>query len=259
MDVMKIQKNESRTELAVSLVFITILFGAAFIIDTIAPRGFLSWFLYLAILFYVSLKLSKYFIIFFLFLSITLTVWGYFLSPPGIAAELALINRCVGILVLWMAGTLLFYQSKEKESKEEIEQLFKVVLDKAACGIAFLDTDGFINSSNKMFGQILGYDSKKLMGKNIQDLTHPNYIKEFNDVKEKIFFGLLKSDFLEEKLIKQDGNSIRVNLTLSIIQNNRGKPKSFIASIEDLETGKNVIERKPFAENKEPLTHFRLY
>jgi PAS domain S-box-containing protein len=252
---MKTKVDESFGELLIPLIIIIITFSAAFILDTISSVGYLSWFFYLAIVFYVSLKLSKYFIIFFIAISIVLTILGYFLSPSGIAAELALINRSVGVLILWMAGTLLFYQSKERESKEETAQMLKIILDQTTCGIAFLDTDGFINSCNKKLGYILGYDSKKLINKNIKDFTHPNYIKVFNEVREKIFLGLLKSDFLEEKLIMKDGTSVSVNLTLSVVQNNRGKPKSFIAVIENLEIGKKEISKNQFAED----TNFDLY
>ena len=84
------------------------------------------------------------------FISVLLIVLGYFISPAGIAPGFAVINRMIGILIIWMVTSLLYKQVKVNEQKNEIEKQFSVLLNEmSTTGIIYFDTDGKITVSNK--------------------------------------------------------------------------------------------------------------
>ena len=238
--------SENRTDLQVMipLIIITLICSAILFIDSITPRGFLDWFFYLPVIIFAAVKFPKPYIVAFGVVSFLLTIAGFFLSPPGISIEIAVINRVIGLLVIWMTASLLYNQAKERESKEEIKQQFKIVLDKISTGIAYFDTNGSIIMVNKEFARILGYEPDELFAKNILEFTHPDYRKEFLEIKEKMVLDLVKPDYLIGKLIKKDGSEVLANVSLNIIDDSSSK--CFIAFIIENPGEKNEEEDKIF-------------
>ncbi len=238
------EKNRTDLQVMIPLIIITLICSSILFIDSITPRGFLDWFFYLPVIIFAAVKFSKPYIVAFGVIAFLLTIAGFFLSPAGISIEIAAINRIIGLLVIWMTASLLYNQAKEKESKEEIIQQFKIVLDKMPTGIAYFDTNGSIIMVNKKFERILGYEPDELFTKNILEFTHPDYRKEFLEMKERMILDLLKPGYLTGKLIKKDGNEVSANISLNIIDDSSSK--CFIAFILENPDEKNKEEDKIF-------------
>ncbi len=230
--MIKNNRHSGKLVIVISVIVFNILI---FIIDAITPRGYLDWFFYLAVIFYTATKLPKYYIIIFGTASIILSVGGFFLSPPGISTNIAIINRSIGILILWMTTALLYNRNKDMESAEEIKQQLKIVIDKISSGVIYFDSDGGMKMVNKNFTDFLGYQPGDLLNKNILGLVHPDYRKEFLETKEKIILGLLKRDYIEAIMLKKNGEVILVNISLNISKGIPDNSKTFIAFIEDAE------------------------
>lgn len=247
------RKNKVGSDLIMLLFLIVIITSVIFFVDTYTPRGYLEWFLYLPIIFYISLKLPKHYITIFGFIIISLTVVGYFLSPPGITIKVAIVNRIAGVLILWMTATLLYNQNKERETVEEIKQQFKIVLDKISAGVAYFGIDGEILMANKKFADILGCTSYELLNKNILEFTHPDYVTEFLQTKEKIILGLLETDFLITKLIKKNKQVVWANVSLNIVEDFSYNSKCFIVFIHDVKEMREEESIIDLLKNKEIL------
>ena len=137
------EKSKNNHELTFTLVFLLILVSAIFIIDVLTPKGYLDWFSYLVVIFYASLKFSRRYLVIIGFISVLLIVLGYFISPAGLVPGFAVINRMIGILIIWMVTSLLYKQVKVNEQKNEIEKQFSVLLNEmSTTGIIYFDTDG---------------------------------------------------------------------------------------------------------------------
>ena len=79
-----------------------------FVLDLMTPLGFAIWILYI-----LPILLTRWSSFRFLTASVAgactaLIIFGYFNSPPGIDPEIALLNRLLGILMLWTTALLLW-------------------------------------------------------------------------------------------------------------------------------------------------------
>lgn len=224
------KKSKNNHELTFTLVILFILVSAIFIIDVLTPKGYLDWFSYLVVIFYASLKFSRKYLVIIGFISVLLIVLGYFISPAGIAPGFAVINRMIGILIIWMVTSLLYKQVKVNEQKNEIEKQFSVLLNEmSTTGIIYFDTDGKITVSNKKFANILGYTMEEIKGKNILEFIHPDCRGSFLISREKLYFNFQNSDYFEGKLIKKNKGIASVNVVLNITQNLSDNSKFFTA------------------------------
>jgi hypothetical protein len=80
-----------------------------FVLDLMTPLGIAIWILYI-----VPVGLTRWSSFRSLTASVTgactaLIIVGYFNSPPGIDPEIAVINRLLGILMLWMTALFLWF------------------------------------------------------------------------------------------------------------------------------------------------------
>ena len=240
-------KNDiNNFELILMLAFITIITAAVFIVDIVTPKGYLNWFFYLVIIYYASFKLPKKYLVILGYAVAALNVIGYFLSSEGISPEIAIINRIIGILIIWMITALLYKQNKEHELKEEIEHQFRLFLNKISrTGIVYFDLDGKITVFNKKFAVILGYPPEELSGRNIMEFIHPNYRKEFLICKEKIYLHLQEPGTLEEKIIKNNKKIASVNVRLNITQDSFSDSRYFIAYFREIKEKKSMENNSP--------------
>jgi PAS domain S-box-containing protein len=232
--------------------------GIVFLIDTFTPKGYLDWFLYIPVIIYASLALPKKNTIMLTLFSILLTAAGYFSSPAGIAPQLAVTNRIIGILILWMTSALFLHHNKEREYTEEFERQFKAVLDKMDRGITYLHINDIIILTNRKLEKLLGFQGEELVNKNILDLIHPEDKLEFVETKEKIISNLLRSDTLNIRLLNKNGDPVRVNLLLNRLQNDFSDSRYLIAFIQELSDSKKKLARNRIAvmETENMLNNF---
>lgn len=225
-------------EIILNSAFLTIVATVVFMIGYIAPKEYLSWFFYIVIIFYVSFKFPKKFLAIFGYSFVVLTAVGFFLSPEKGYTQVAVANRIIGILLIWMITSILYKQSKERELKEEIEKQFSSFLNRISTkGIIYFDTDGNIKVANTKFASILGYRVDDLINKNLLQFTHPDYKRDFLLFKEKLCLNLQKSVFLEEKLIKKNNEAVSVAVELKITSNISNDSRYLVAYY-------NLIERE---------------
>ena len=243
-------------KILVSVLFIVIISAIIFFIDTITPKGYLDWFLFLAVILYAATKLPRYYIVIFGSTSILLSIAGFYLSPSGISTEVAVINRAIGILILWVTTFFLFNQNKDKESINGITQQLKAAIDNMSSGVVYFNIDGWIEMLNKNFAHILGYEPDEMLNKNIHEFTHPDYKKEFLETKEKIILGLLNRDFMQAIFVKKNGEAVLVNISLNITQGISNTSKTFIAFVQDNKRSKrkekNIIKERELLLKKIP-------
>ena len=225
-------------EIIITSVFLTIVTAGVFVIDYMTPKEFLSWFFYIVIIFYASFKFPKKYLVVFGSFYAVLTALGLFLTPAEGYSQIAVINRIIGILLIWMITSVLYKQSKERELKEGIEKQLGSFLNKIpAAGIIYFNTDGDIKVANKKFADILGYTAENLINKNLMQFIHPDYRKDFLLFKEKLCLNLQRSAFLEGKLIKKNNEAVSVTLELKITSNISNDSRYLTACC-------NLIDRK---------------
>ena len=109
---------------------IFVLAGGEFLMDIITPLGVADWVFY-----FIPLLLSVYvgdrdfpYVLAVLLSSLTLA--GYYLSPPGIDPQLAMIGRQTGISTMWILSLVI---SRRKQAEEVLRQSDRALVTISEC------------------------------------------------------------------------------------------------------------------------------
>lgn len=138
---------------------------------------------------------------------------------------------------------LLFEISERKLTEKELiesEQRFRTTFEQAAVGIAHLDPDGnFIRINNK-FCDIIGYQCYQILNMKLQEITHYYDIEDLLSLIKKILSKYIDSGSMELRCIRKDETAIWLNITISLLCSEDGKPKYFIVVAEDINDRKKA-------------------
>ena len=132
-------------------------------------------------------------------------------------------------------------RKKTEEALRESEQRFRNIFEQGSLGIAILGLDYRWVAVNGKLSEIVGYTEDELAKLTFLDITHPEDIEADVSYAEKLVRGEIPSYTMEKRYIRKNGETIWINLTGSIIQDEQGKPLYFLSMIEDI-TGRRHSE-----------------
>ncbi|WP_462251284.1 sensor histidine kinase [Ekhidna sp.] len=90
-------------------------------------------------------------------------------------------------------------------------------------GISLISQKGIYLDVNQNFAELLGYESKDdLVGKSIQEVTHPDDFEMDRQMTEKIFSGDINTFELDKRFIKKNGDVTWLKLHASTFQGEFG-------------------------------------
>jgi len=124
----------------------------------------------------------------------------------------------------------------------ESEERFRAIFDRAPSGIVVVDLSGRFIQVNEGFAEILGYTREELQARSFQEITHPDDLPESLALKEDLLAGKLDKHRYEKRYIRKDGRIVWVDITVSQIHDSSGKPKYFVAVVDDITERKQVEE-----------------
>ncbi|MEO8252983.1 MAG: PAS domain S-box protein [Flavobacterium sp.] len=136
---------------------------------------------------------------------------------------------------------LLIEKQNEKILKNEIK--FKSIFDQAALGITYIDCyTGKFSEVNKKFCDLLGYTNEEFKQMNLEDITHPDDIKNSIFFLEKLYKNEIKEYTIEKRYISKSGDIIWVKITVSSLWKAGEIPSNNVVIIEDISKRKNIDE-----------------
>lgn len=177
-------------------------------------------------------NLGTYIPLFLIAIAYISQIWGYNHLHSN---YLILLDYGVGILVFLVIvrqiialkeNKSLYGAAKEEISKREIvekelqksEKKYREIVENANEGIISMDLDGLITFVNHRFAEMIGYEEKELLGRNILSLVDDESFKIVKECSINIRTG--KKSQNELKFIKKDGKSIHVLNNVSSIRDN---------------------------------------
>ncbi len=162
---------------------------------------------------------------------------------PFLAEERNLINSLAEMLKIYMDKKLV------EDALQESEERFRTTFEQAAVGITHVGLDGRFIRANRKFCDIIGYDSKEVIGKQFQDITCRYDVEMEAEFKDKLLQGRIHTYTIEKRDIRQDGTPVWVNQTVSLVRGPSGEPAYFIFIMED------ISDRKRAEQERKKLLH----
>src|SRR6185295_15078575 len=96
-------------------------------------------------------------------------------------------------------------REQAEERSKETERRFRETFEQAAVGITRVDLNGVLVDFNQKFCDMLGYTRDELLGKAIQDITHPGDYGQGSQYRAQLVQGAAKSRSGEKRFLRKDG------------------------------------------------------
>ncbi|MTK11551.1 MAG: PAS domain S-box protein [Clostridiaceae bacterium] len=154
-----------------------------------------------------------------------------------------------GLLEKSYKNNIIFEEQKKIEKVvKESEKFYKSIFELSGVGIAEVSPDGIFSMINKPFCKITGYSEEELKEKSFKDITYPEDIDADLNYVNDLLADKIDGYNMEKRYIRKDGSVIWVNLTVSLVRDNK-RPKYFVSVINDItDNKKNEIELKKQAQ-----------
>lgn len=143
-------------------------------------------------------------------------------------------------------ASLLRLRARQTENQQLVERLrrseeqFRGLFEQAAVGICVVGPDGRLLRVNDKLCSITGRTAEELLKYELRDLSHPEERAEHESQVGKLLLGGVSEVSLDQRLLRPDGDTIWVTVTLSIQWDAGGRIQSLIGVVEDIDARKRA-------------------
>ncbi len=123
---------------------------------------------------------------------------------------------------------------KTESALRESEERFRKIYEHMETGVAQVGLDFRIKSANNAYCRMLGYTEEELIGKTLQDITHPEIIQENMEKQRALREGKIDHYRLEKSFIHKLGHTVYGIMDANLIRDNNGNPLYFMGSVTDI-------------------------
>ena len=145
-------------------------------------------------------------------------------------------------------------QHKVQVALEDSDRKYRSVFNQAAVGIARVAPDGSWLECNDKICNIVGYPRKELLALTSQDITHPDDLEKDVALVGEILAGKRNTYSMEKRYFRKSGEIIWVNLTVSLVRDQRDEPLYFISVIDDIDDKKRDQIQLKYVAGHDALT-----
>lgn len=196
------------------------------------------------------------------------TIMGYgpFVVRHGIQENLLLLQIFISILSI----TFLIFSALVEQTEDEAgmidksERRFRSLIEKSWEVVVLVDGNGTIAYSSPSIKRVLGYDPDELLGTNGFSIIYKDDRPESQKILGKLSKSFGKSEVLENRLIRKDGNTIWAQAIGTNLLNDESV-KAIVINFRDISEHKKLDEaRTEFVsmaahELRGPLANIRWY
>ena len=125
-------------------------------------------------------------------------------------------------------------------SLEAAEARYRAVFNQAAMGVGRVAPDGRFLEVNDRFCAITRYSREQLLARNFQEITHPDDLDTDVAEVERVLSGAIATYTLEKRYLSPAGETIWIDLTVSLVRTATGEPDYFVSIIEDIAARKQA-------------------
>jgi PAS domain S-box-containing protein len=142
---------------------------------------------------------------------------------------------------------------------ESNEQNFRQLFEEAPIGMAVVGLDSRYDQVNARLCNMLGYLEEELTSRTPSEITYRDDVDQDRQLTERLLSGTARTS-VEKRYVRKDGEIIWASRTVCLMRDKRGKPRHYLAMVEDitqrkkdavaLEEAKNEAERANRAKDK---------
>lgn len=136
--------------------------------------------------------------------------------------------------LLARVGGLLADRGRSRSKLQASNERFRATFEQAAVGIAHVSPEGRWLRVNQRLCDIVGYTREELLVRSFQDITHLDDLDTDQELIKRVLSNEIATYNLEKRYLKKGGELIWINLTVSLVRNDRGEPDYFISVVEDI-------------------------
>jgi PAS domain S-box-containing protein len=148
-------------------------------------------------------------------------------------------------------------RKRVEKALSENEERFRTAFEFAPMGVSLVRIDGSFIQVNTALCKMLGYSKKELLSKNFYDISHPDDIEESKTMVKKTTNGSGLLHGFEKRYIRKDGKTIWVEISSSLLRDDKKQPLYFIVQTVDIterkRTEEELIKAKEKAEESDML------
>ncbi|WP_036307529.1 diguanylate cyclase domain-containing protein [Methylophilus sp. 5] len=127
-----------------------------------------------------------------------------------------------------------------KRSIQSSESKFKTLFENAAIGISMVKPNGSWLEVNEELCRIVGYSKQALSALTFQDITFPVDLNTDLNLLDQLVAGKLDRYQLEKRYVKQSGEPVWVELTVTKQLTANGDLDYFVAIVKDIQSAKET-------------------
>ena len=144
-------------------------------------------------------------------------------------------------------------ETERKQAEEtlgESEEKFSSFFHSASIGMVMTGFDGRFMRVNEALCDMLGYSKHELLGKTINDITHPEDIPLGKKNIKRVFSGETEFFQMEKRYLSADGTILWGVVSVSSVRDASGKPQHMIAQVQDITERKQAEDALRESEEK---------
>jgi diguanylate cyclase (GGDEF)-like protein/PAS domain S-box-containing protein len=141
-----------------------------------------------------------------------------------------------------------------EESLRAAEERFRCAFDEARIGMMILDLGSRYERVNDAFCAIVGHSQEQLIGLAREHVTHPDDVAADVAAVEMLLAGQATSHMCEKRYIHANGHPVWAALNLMLIRDPHGRPRHFIAQVQDITQRRSHERQLQHMADHDPLT-----
>ncbi len=123
----------------------------------------------------------------------------------------------------------------------ESEQRFRLAMADAPIGMVLVDLDGHAVEVNKRLCELLDRPREALVGCPFQEVTHPDDLDADLAYLKQLLAGEITHYEMEKRYLRPSGAVVSALLGVSLLRDDEGEPRYFIAQIVDMTDRKRTL------------------
>ncbi|PYJ10163.1 MAG: hypothetical protein DMF06_07360 [Verrucomicrobia bacterium] len=149
------------------------------------------------------------------------------------------IRNSAGKAVRMVGGMRDLTERREAEAAlAASEERFRATFEQAPIGIAEISPEGAFERVNPRLCEMFGYSPEELLTLNAQGLTHSEDLATTSTLVAEVLAGKRTTFETDKRYLRKDGSILWAHAISTILRDAAGRPRTFIAVIEDVTTRK---------------------